>query len=106
MRCLSRRTLRLGVEVTTRKHTGDWCATVRARATSVERTWGLAEEHEHEHVYQEIYQSDLIGISEETTHHTVTLEMFDRGIVIHLERDEALELARAFMALSRYFEEN
>jgi len=66
----------------------------------------VAEEHEHEHVFQEIYQSELVGLSEETTHKTVSLQMYDRGIEIHFERDEALELARAFTALSRYLQEN
>ncbi len=59
----------------------------------------------HEHVFQEIYQSDTVAISEETTHQTITVELFDRGVVIHMERDEALELAQAFTAASRYLEE-
>jgi hypothetical protein len=59
----------------------------------------------HEHIFREIYQSDMVAISEETTHQTITVELFDRGVVIHMERDEALELARAFTAVSRYIEE-
>ncbi len=66
----------------------------------------MAEEHEHEHVFQEVYQSDSVGITEEATHQTIALEMFDRGLVLHMDRDEGLELARAFTALSRYLEEN
>lgn len=59
----------------------------------------------HEHIFREIYQSDTVAISEETTHQTITVELFDRGVAIHMERDEALELARAFTAVSRYVEE-
>ena len=61
---------------------------------------------EHEHLFQEVYQNDSVGITEETTHQTITLELFDRGVVLHMDRDEGLELARAFTALSRYLEEN
>ncbi len=59
----------------------------------------------HEHIFQEIYQSDTVAISEETTHQTIPVELFDRGVVIHMERDEALELAQALTAASRYLEE-
>ena len=59
----------------------------------------------HEPVFQEIYQSDTVAISEETTHQTITVELFDRGVVIHMERDEAIELARALTAASRYLDE-
>ncbi len=63
-------------------------------------------EEPHEHVFQEVFQSETVGISEETTHQTITVEMYDRGLAMHMEREEALELARAFAALSRYLEEN
>ena len=66
----------------------------------------MADEQPHEHVFQEIYQSETVGLSEEMVHQTIGLELFDRGLVIHMERDEALELARAFTALSRYLDEN
>ena len=56
----------------------------------------------HEHVFQEVYLSDSVGVSEETTHGTVTVELFDRGLIIHMGRDEGMELARAFTALARY----
>jgi hypothetical protein len=46
-----------------------------------------------------------VAISEETTHGTVTLELFDRGLVMHMDKDEGLELARAFTALARYLED-
>ena len=60
-------------------------------------------DHQHEHVFQEVYLSDAVAISEETTHGTVTLELFDR--VMHMDKDEGLELARAFTALARYLED-
>ena len=60
----------------------------------------------HEHVFKEIYQSDTIAISEETTHQTITLELFDRGVVIHMGREEGLELVQAFTAVNRYLEES
>ncbi len=66
----------------------------------------MADEHQHEHIFQEIFQSDSVGLSQETTHQTITLELFDRGLAIHMERGEALEIAQAFTALSRYLEEN
>lgn len=59
----------------------------------------------HEHVFQEVYLSDSVGISEETTHGTVTLELFDRGLILHMDRDEGMELARAFTALARYLDD-
>ena len=62
-------------------------------------------DHQHEHVFQEVYLSDAVAISEETTHGTVTLELFDRGIVMHMDKDDGLELARAFTALARYLED-
>ena len=62
-------------------------------------------DHQHEHVFQEVYLSDAVAISEETTHGTVTLELFDRGLVMHMDKDEGLELARAFTALARYLED-
>ena len=66
----------------------------------------MADQHKHEHIFQEIFQSDTVGLSQEMTHQTITLEMFDRGIVLHMEQGEALELAQAFTALSRYLEDN
>lgn len=62
-------------------------------------------DHQHEHVFQEVYLSDAVAISEETTHGTVTLELFERGLIMHMEKEESLELARAFTALARYLED-
>ncbi len=60
---------------------------------------------DHEHVFQEVFLSDAVGITEEKTHGSITLELFERGFVIHMDRDESLELARAFTALARYLED-
>ena len=60
---------------------------------------------DHENVFQEVYLSDSVGVSEETTHGTVTVELFDRGLIIHMDRDEGMELARAFTALARYLDD-
>lgn len=60
---------------------------------------------DHEHVFQEIYQSDVVGIAEEITHATITVELFERGLAIHMSREESLELARAFTALTRYLDD-
>lgn len=62
-------------------------------------------DHRHEHVFREVYLSDAVAISEETTHGTVTLELLERGLVMHMEKEEGLELARAFTALVRYLED-
>lgn len=62
-------------------------------------------DHQHEHVFREVYLSDAVAISEETTHGTVTLELLERGLVMHMEKEEGLELARAFTALVRYLED-
>ena len=60
---------------------------------------------DHEHVFQEVYLSASVGVSEETTHGTVTVELFERGLIIHMDRDEGMELARAFTALARYIDD-
>ena len=39
------------------------------------------------------------------THATITIELFDRGLAIHMSRDESLEFARAFTALTRYLDD-
>ncbi len=62
-------------------------------------------DHQHEHMFQEVFLSDAVAISEETTHGTITLELFERGLVMHMEKEEGLELARAFTALARYLED-
>ncbi len=62
-------------------------------------------DHQHEPVFQEVYLSNAVAISEETTHGTITLELFERGLVMHMEKEEGLELARAFTALARYLED-
>ncbi len=56
-------------------------------------------------MFQEVFLSDAVAISEETTHGTITLELFERGLVMHMEKEEGLELARAFTALARYLED-
>ena len=76
----------------------------RWRSNYVESTSANGD-HQHEHVFQEVYLSDSVAISEETTHGTVTLELFERGLVMHMEKGEGLELARAFTALARYLED-
>lgn len=76
----------------------------RRRIDHVESTSANGD-HQHEHVFQEVYLSDSVAISEETTHGTVTLELFERGLVMHMEKEEGLELARAFTALARYLED-
>ena len=60
------------------------------------------EEHNHEHDYVEIVESETISAYAEAIHEVVTLQLNQRGIALNLSYEEALELTKTMEAVQNH----
>lgn len=63
------------------------------------------EEHDHEHSFVEVVDSELVFIYDQVPHQVLTMRLNERGVAVELTYDEALALAEAFEQVARYVQE-
>ncbi len=62
------------------------------------------EEHDHEHEYIDIAESDTVSAYAEGIHETVTLQFNQKGVALMFSYEEALELAKVMWAVKKHCE--
>lgn len=65
----------------------------------------MAEEHDHEHSFVEVVDSDVVFVYDQVPHQVLTVRFNDRGVSIELTYDEALALSEAMEQVARYVQE-
>jgi len=63
------------------------------------------EEHDNEHSFVEVVDSDVVFIYDQVPHQVLTMRLNERGVAVELIYDEALALAEAFEQVVRYVQE-
>jgi hypothetical protein len=62
----------------------------------------MAEEHEHEHDFVEVVDSEQVFVYDQVPHQVLTLRLNERGLAIELTYDEALALGEAMGQVAAY----
>ncbi|MFC2010809.1 hypothetical protein ACFLUR_00760 [Chloroflexota bacterium] len=60
------------------------------------------EEHDHDHEFIDIAESETIFAYAEAIHKAITLQFHQRGIALSLSYEEALELAEVMLAVKEH----
>ncbi|GEM_PF-4683339 len=65
----------------------------------------MTEEHDHEHDFVEVADTDVAFVYDQVPHQVLTLRLNERGVAIELSYDEALALAEVFEQVAKYVQE-
>lgn len=65
----------------------------------------MTEEHDHEHSFVEVADTEIAFIYDQVPHQVLTLRLNERGVAIELTYDEALALAEAMEQAVRYIQD-
>lgn len=65
----------------------------------------MPEEHDHDHSFVEVVDSDLVFVYDQVPHQVLTMRLNERGVAVELTYEEALALAEAMEKVARYVQE-
>lgn len=64
----------------------------------------MTEEHDHEHSFVEVADTEVAFIYDQVPHQVLTLRLNDRGVSIELSYDEAIALSEALDQVVQYIQ--
>ena len=65
----------------------------------------MADEHDHDHDFVEVVDSEQVFVYDQVPHQVLTLRLNERGFAVELTYDEALALGEAMAQVAAYIKD-